>query len=91
MKSAGVFVGGLTSILTMNLMLIGVCSSAPVPVAPALPPPPTAAPIIRSVPVIVEPQSEPMPWGMFIWGCGGRISVDPEGVLPLPICLNRGR
>jgi hypothetical protein len=90
MKSAGVFVGGLTSVLTMNLMLIGVCSSAPTPMTPAVPPPPPVpAPVVRVVTEVLEPRSEPMPWGTFIWGCGGRISIDPEGALPLPICFNR--
>lgn len=91
MKSAGVFVGGLTSILTINLMLVSVCSSAPVTMAPAVPPPSVPPPIIRMASGPVQPQSEPIPWGTFIWGCGGHISVDPEGAVALPICLNRGR
>jgi hypothetical protein len=92
MKSAGVFVGGLTSVLTVNLMLVGVCSSAPMAAAPALPPPlPVPPPVVRSVAVEPRPLSEPIPWGTFIWGCGGHISVDPEGAWALPICLNRGR
>ncbi|HLY12370.1 MAG TPA: hypothetical protein VKW04_23915 [Planctomycetota bacterium] len=91
MKSAGVFLGGLTSVLTFNLMLIGVCSSAPACTPPAALPPPVPTPIVRTVSVSVEPPSEPMPWGTFIWGCGGRMSMDPDGVLLLPICLNRGR
>ena len=93
MKSAGVFLGGLTSVLTMNLMLIGVCSSAPScppPVLPAIPPP-APAPIIRLEPKYELPPSEPLPWGTFIWGCGGHISLDPEGSFSLPICLNRGK
>lgn len=92
MKSAGVFVGGLTSVLTINLMLIGVCSSAPTGAPPAAAlPPPMPPPVVRLVPVIDEPRSEPMPWGTFIWGCGGRISLDPDGGLSLPVCFNRGR
>lgn len=86
MKSAGVFLGGLTSVLTMNLMLIGVCSSAPScpppPAAPAVQPP-VPAPIVR-IERRFEP--EPIPWGTFIWGCGGHISADPENVVELPIC-----
>ena len=91
MKSAGVFVGGLTSILTINLMLVSVCSSAPVTMSPAVPPPPVPPPIIRLAPAHAEPQAEPIPWGTFIWGCGGRISVDPDGAIAPPLCLNRGR
>ncbi len=92
MKSAGVFVGGLTSVLTVNLMLVGVCSSAPTSAAPALPPAvPVPPPVVRIAPVVAEPPSIPMPWGTFVWGCGGRISVDPEGALALPVCFNPGR
>jgi hypothetical protein len=92
MKSAGVFLGGLTSVLTCNLIMIGVCSSAPSRPTPSpAVPPPVPAPIVRIEAARIEPQSEPLPWGTFIWGCGGRISVDPEGVIALPICLNRGR
>jgi hypothetical protein len=47
--------------------------------------------VVRVVTVVPEAPSEPMPWGTFIWGCGGRISVDPEGALSLPVCFNRGR
>ena len=89
MKNAGVFLGGLGSVLACNLMLIGVCSSAPVhpgPVAAAPPPPPPPpAPVVRVVPRI-ETYSESVPLGVFFWGCGMHLSVDPDGVLPLPIC-----
>jgi hypothetical protein len=27
-----------------------------------------------------------VPLGLFLWGCGGRMQVDPDGALPLPIC-----
>jgi len=89
MKNAGVFVGGLTSMLACNLMLIGVCSSAPARPAPtpALPPPLPAPPaIVKTLPKPVEMRSEPVPYGLFLWGCGSHLSVDTEGVLPLPIC-----
>ncbi len=87
MKSAGVFLGGLVSVLTCNLMLIGVCSSAPSAPLPAVPPPPPVpAPIVRVAPIAPEYRSEPLPWGTFIWGCGGHISVDPNNVVELPIC-----
>jgi hypothetical protein len=89
MKNAGVFVGGLTSVLACNLMLIGVCSSAPVQpaAAPAAPPPPPAPPaIVRVVPKPAAPSAQPLPLGLFLWGCGSHLSVDPEGALPLPIC-----
>jgi hypothetical protein len=86
MKSAGVFLGGLTSVLACNLMLVGLCSSAPACTPPAAPPPPAPPPIVRLSPAVAEPQSEPMPWGTFIWGCGGRISLDPEGGIELPTC-----
>jgi len=93
MKSAGVFLGGLTSVLACNLMLVGVCSSASPATLPSAPsvPPPTPAPVVR-IAVRSEPApSEPLPWGTFIWGCGGRISIDPEGAVALPICLSRAR
>ena len=91
MKNAGVFLGGLTSVLACNLMLVGVCSSASTCAPFAAVPPPVPPPIIRLAPAAAEPPSEPIPWGTFIWGCGGRVSFDPEGALALPICLNRGR
>lgn len=92
MKSTGVFVGGLTSVLSMNLMLIGVCSSAPVHTPPAaVPPPPAPAPIVRMESVRIDPQSEPLPWGSFIWRCNGHISIDADEAVALPICLSRGR
>jgi hypothetical protein len=91
MKSAGVFLGGLTSVLSLNLMLIGVCSSAPSCAPPAAVPPAVPPPIVRIAPAHAEAQPEPMPWGTFIWGCGGRVSIDPEGAVALPICLSRGR
>jgi hypothetical protein len=91
MKSSGVFLGGLTSVLTCNLMLVGVCSSAPTCTPPAALPPPVPPPIVRVVPALAESESQPIPWGTFIWGCGGRISIDPEGAIALPVCLNRGR
>jgi hypothetical protein len=89
MKSAGVFVGGLTSVLTCNLIMIGICSSAPmVPsTPPASVPLPVPAPIVRIEAARIEPQSEPLPWGTFI--CNGHISLDPEGAIALPICFNR--
>lgn len=91
MKSAGVFLGGLTSVMACNLMLVGVCSSAPSLTPPAaLPPPPVPAPIVRVIEKSAPPL-EPIPWGMFIWGCGGRIAVDAEAALALPICFNPGR
>jgi hypothetical protein len=89
MKSAGVFLGGLTSVLACNLMLIGVCSSAPTGAAPlpALPPPlPNPPAVVRTVPKPVETHAEPSPLGLFLWGCGAHRSADPEGALPLPIC-----
>jgi len=87
MKSAGVFLGGLGSVLACNLMLIGVCSSAPSrpappPVAPPPPPPPAA--VLKVLPKPAETVAVPL--GLFMWGCGGRMQVDPDGVLPLPIC-----
>jgi len=91
MKSAGVFVGGLTSILTINLMLVSVCSSAPVTMPAAAARPPLPTPVVRMTTAPAQPQAEPIPWGTFIWGCGGHIAVDPEGAIALPICLNRGR
>jgi hypothetical protein len=73
-------------------MLIGVCSSAPsLPTPPAAVPPPVPAPIVRIEPARVEPQSEPLPWGTFIWGCNGHISLDPEETIALPLCFNPGR
>ena len=91
MKSAGVFLGGLASVLTCNLMLISVCSSSPsIPATPAVPPPLPPA-VVRIQPKYVEPPVEPLPWGVFIWGCGGRIAIDPEGSVTLPICLPLGR
>lgn len=87
MTSAGVFLGGLASVLTCNLMLIGVCSSAPTVPLAAAPPPPLPAPVVRLQPKYAEPPSEPLPWGVFIWGCGGRVAVDlEEGAVQLPIC-----
>jgi hypothetical protein len=91
MKSSGVFLGGLTSVLACNLMLIGVCTSAPACTPLAAPPASVPPPIIRLAPAVAEFESQPIPWGTFIWGCGGRISVDPEGAIALPVCLNRGR
>jgi hypothetical protein len=88
MKSAGVFLGGLGSVLACNLMLIGVCSSAPAPVSPPPPPPPPPA-IVKVVPKPVETISPPTALGLFVWGCGGRMIVDPNGALPLPICPRR--
>ena len=87
MKSAGVFLGGLTTVLACNLMLIGVCSSAPVqPVpAPAAPPLPPPAAVIKIAPRPVEKTVE-VPLGLFVWGCGAHLSIDPEGAFPLPIC-----
>ena len=89
MKSAGVFLGGLGSVLACNLMLIGVCSSAPsrpapAPAAPPPPPPPPA--VVKVVPKPVETLAQPVPLGLFIWGCGGRMKINPDGALPLPIC-----
>ena len=89
MKSAGVFLGGLGSVLACNLMLIGVCSSAPSgaaapPIAPPPPPPPAA--VLRVLPKPVEMVSPSVPLGVFLWGCGGRMMVDPDGALPLPVC-----
>ena len=78
----------LTSVLACNLMLIGVCSSAPTTAAlPAAPPPPPAPPaVVRTVPDPVEMHAEPLPLGVFVWGCGAHRSVDAEGALQLPIC-----
>ena len=89
MKNAAVFLGGLGSVLACNLMLIGVCSSAPsrpasLPAAPPPPPPPPA--VVKVLPKPVETLSEPVALGMFLWGCGGHLMIDPEGALPLPIC-----
>jgi len=89
MKNAGVFLGGLTSVLACNLMLIGVCSSAPAgpASAPAAPPPlPPPPAIVKVVSKPVETLTQPVPLGLFLWGCGSHLSVDPEGALPLPIC-----
>ena len=91
MKSAGVFLGGLGSVLACNLMLIGVCSSAPsrsapAPAAPPPPPPPPPAVVVKVVPKPVETLAQPVALGMFVWGCGGRRIVDPDGAFPLPIC-----
>jgi hypothetical protein len=90
MKNAGVFVGGLTSMLACNLLLIGVCSSAPAGPAPMLPaapaPPPVPPAIVKTLPKPVETLFEPVPLGLFLWGCGSHLCVDPEGALPLPIC-----
>ena len=89
MKSAGVFLGGLTSVLACNLMLIGVCSSAPTGAAPlpALPPPLPAPPaIVKTVPKPAELRAESYPLGVFVWGCGAHRFVDAEGALALPIC-----
>jgi len=73
--------------LTVNLMLIGVCSSASTCAPAAAVPPPVPPPVLRIQPRHAESPSEPMPWGVFIWGCGGRVAVDPEeGALQLPIC-----
>jgi hypothetical protein len=86
MKNAGVFLGGLTSVLACNLMLIGVCSSAPsrpTPL-PAAPPPPPAPPAV--VKVVPRPSEMSLPLGVFIWGCGAHRSVDADGALALPIC-----
>jgi hypothetical protein len=89
MKSAGVFLGGLGSVLACNLMLIGVCSSAPAqptppPVAPPPPPPPPV--VLKVVAKVAETANPPVALGMFLWGCGGRMIVDPDGALPLPVC-----
>lgn len=92
MKSAGVFLGGLASVMTMNLMLIGVCSSAPTcsPLKAVVPPVPP--PVVRIQPKYVESPSEPLPWGVFIWGCGGRVAVNAEeGSITLPVCLPLGK
>ena len=92
MKSAGVFLGGLGSVLGINLMLIGVCSSAPASVPPI--PPPTILPppaIVKVVPRAPEMQADPVPLGVFLWGCGTHLTADPEGALPLPICAPRLR
>lgn len=95
MKSAGVFLGGLGSVLGINLMLIGVCSSAPAAPAPAAPiAPPTILPppaIVRVIPRAPEMQADPVPLGVFLWGCGTHRTADPEGALPLPICAPRFR
>ena len=90
MKNGGVFLGGLASVFACNLMLIGVCSSAPagpapLPAAPPPPPPPPLA-IVKVPPKPVETLSEPLPLGLFLWGCGAHRSADPEGAIPLPIC-----
>jgi hypothetical protein len=91
MKSAGVFLGGLGSVLACNLLLIGVCSSAPShalpqpPVAPPPPPPPPA--VVKVVPKpAVEVPAPAVPLGLFVWGCGAHRSIDPEGVLSFPVC-----
>jgi hypothetical protein len=87
MKSAGVFLGGLGSVLACNLMLIGVCSSAPLPAAPPPPPPAPAPAIVKVLPKPVEQRPVPaIPLGLFVWGCGAHLSVDPEGAFTLPIC-----
>lgn len=86
MKNAGVFLGGLGLILTCNLMLISVCSSAPLRPLPASPPPPPPAPIVKPVPKPLPLEMEAPPFGVFVWGCGAHLSIDPEGALPLPIC-----
>jgi len=87
MKSAGVFLGGLTSVLACNLIMVGVCSSAVLPPAPVVPQVPNLPPaVVRLAPVTPEYRSEPLPWGTFIWGCGGHISVDLDGALALPLC-----
>src|SRR5688500_10087828 len=94
MKNGGVFLGGLTSVLACNLMLIGVCSTAPAAPAsaPAVPPPPPPLPaIVKVVPKPVERMHAPVPLGLFVWGCGAHRSVDPEGTLSLPICAPRLR
>ena len=87
MKSANVFLSGLTSVLACNLMLIGMCSSAPahpMPTPTAPPPPPTTA-IVKTAPRPVE-LSAAVPLGLFAWGCGAHLSLDPEGALQFPIC-----
>jgi hypothetical protein len=89
MKSAGVFLGGLGSVLACNLMLVGVCSSAPSRPAPppVTPPPPPPPPVVlKVVTKTVEAATQPVPLGLFMWGCGGRMIVDTEGALPLPVC-----
>jgi len=87
MKNGGVFLGGLALVLTCNLMLIGVCSSAPLrPTPAAAPPPPPPAPIVRIVVKPAEVELEPIPFGLFLWGCGAHSYFDPEAALPLPIC-----
>lgn len=94
MKSAGVFLGGLTSVLACNLMLIGVCSSAPngpspLPAAPPLPPTPPA--VVKTLPRPAELRAESLPLGVFLWGCGAHRSVDAEGGFALPVCAPIGR
>jgi len=86
MKSAAVFLGGLTSVLACNLMLIGVCSSAPSgpPPLPAAPPPPPA--VVKTVPMPMELRVDALPLGVFVWGCGAHRSVDAEGAFALPVC-----
>ena len=88
MKSAGVFLGGLGGVLACNLMLVGVCSSAPGAPAPAVPAPlpPAPAPIVKTIPKPAQTVAPSAPLGVFFWGCGAHLSVDPEGALPLPIC-----
>jgi hypothetical protein len=89
MKSAGVFLGGLTSVLACNLMLIGVCSSAPSgPAALPAPPPPAPPAIVKAVPKPAELRVEALPLGVFVWGCGAHRSVDAGGALALPICAS---
>lgn len=93
MKSGGVFLGGLGSVLACNLMLIGVCSSEPahLPTPPAMPPCPAPPLVVRMDPKPVEAPSAPVPLGLFLWGCGAHLTIDPEGVLPLPICASLPR
>jgi hypothetical protein len=39
----------------------------------------------------VETLSEPVPLGVFVWGCGAHRMADPEGALSLPICASLRR
>lgn len=84
MKNAGVFLGALGSVLACNLMLIGVCSSAPSRPAPLPAPAPPPAPAI--VKVVPKPEPVTPPLGLFVWGCGAHLRLDPEGALALPVC-----
>jgi hypothetical protein len=42
--------------------------------------------VLKVVAKAAEAANPPVALGLFIWGCGGRMIIDPDGALPLPVC-----